>query len=92
MGGLLKKQKNGVFWETHPHMIAPGYAVPLCGRLLPGCSPKKILLFNHCFSHLPRDARGLAGCTTHYHPAAALKTHFSPETQLASWPELLRRA
>lgn len=50
------------------------------------------LLFNHCFSHLPQDARGLAGCTTHYHPAAALKTHFSPETQLACWPALLRWA
>lgn len=44
------------------------------------------LLFNHCFPHLPQDAHGLAGCTTHYHPAAALKTHFSRETQLASWP------
>lgn len=50
---------------------------------------QKSLLFNHCFSHLPQDARGLAGCTTHYHPAAALKTHFSPKTQLASWPALL---
>lgn len=47
------------------------------------------LRFNHCFSHLPQDAHGLAGCTTHYHPAAALKTHFSPETQLATWPALL---
>ena len=50
---------------------------------------QKSLLFNHCFSHLPQDAHGLAGCTTHYHPAAALKTHFSPETQLVSWPALL---
>lgn len=53
---------------------------------------QKSLLFNHCFSHLPQDAHGLAGCTTHYHPAAALKTHFSPETQLACWPALLHWA
>lgn len=65
-------------------MIASGYAMPLCGRLLPGYSPKKA-----CFltTASPICLRMLMGWqVAHYHPAVAFKKHFSPETQLASWP------